>query len=262
MSEPEQTAIQAPHIVITRGDETPPLTIGPKRLHYQYTSALPQAHLTFVSIVQGIAFGVLIQGWPLPRQSDLAGLASFIFAEHLYLPWIISSLVVVVIWKQFVQASLFVRYPLFTFGIFLMLLIGVAETFSFREIEHTFAWMACLGVVGIVGGLIRLANIGIMSEREWEVPGMRKDGDLHNLVGAIAFGSLGILFTATGCALHYMPVLAQMWPWLSWVAIALVGCIVVGVVAYDASDSKRFLTVVLKGSDLEYAPPGSIRYRD
>lgn len=81
MATPSQPNNAAGNTTVRQGNESPPLSLGPKRLHYQFSAALPQVHLTLVSIVQGIAFGVLFQDLPVPRRGDIAHLGAFLVAQ-------------------------------------------------------------------------------------------------------------------------------------------------------------------------------------
>src|SRR5437763_10891082 len=148
--------------IITRGHESPPLTPGPQRLHYQFSTALPLTQLTFASVLQGVVFCWLLYNIPLPPvTASFADVFDFIFKQHLYLPYIISSLIIIVIWNQFVHASLFVTWPLSIFQSTLLFLLTVAEMLTFGKINSPSLtpWLFGLGWVSIFGGIVRLHNV-------------------------------------------------------------------------------------------------------
>src|SRR5205085_8095055 len=107
----DQQSLLLSNKIITRNHEIPTLTISPQRFHYYYSSVLPQIHLTLVSVLQGIAFGVLLLGIPLPHDTTRLPAFEFLFQQYLYLPYIISSLLILSIWKQFVAACIFSTWP-------------------------------------------------------------------------------------------------------------------------------------------------------
>jgi len=98
--------------IITRDQEQPPLTFGPKRIHYLYSVVLPQIHLTLVSVLQGIVFGVLLVSIPLPPTSSWPTILYYLLDHYFYLPYGISSVVIIIIWIQFVEVTMFLFWPL------------------------------------------------------------------------------------------------------------------------------------------------------
>jgi hypothetical protein len=135
----------------TVSSETPPLTMGPKRLHYQYSVALPQGILTFVSVLQGIVFSLLLLNTPLlPSLHTLSW--GFLLQQYLYLPYIISALVILIIWQQYVYATLFLVWPISLFQSTLIFLMTLAEILTFRQVGSLSTWLFGLGWVAIIGG--------------------------------------------------------------------------------------------------------------
>lgn len=99
-------------VIITRERETPSLLSGPQRLHYQFSVALPLTHLTFVSVLQGLALGILLYNIHLPPENvSWENFFDISFKQYFYLPYIISSLLILLIWIQFVHASMFINWP-------------------------------------------------------------------------------------------------------------------------------------------------------
>src|SRR5437660_1565134 len=71
--------------VITRLHEIPTLKLGPRRFHYLYSAVLPQVHLNLVSILQGIAFAVLLLNIPLPNNISTPFSVDIILQQFFYL---------------------------------------------------------------------------------------------------------------------------------------------------------------------------------
>ena len=249
---------------MTRETESPPLTLGPKRLHYAYSVSLPLIHLTFVSIVQGVALALLLQSFPLPGATALASvgnLISFVFAQYLYLPYFISGLVVVLIWKQFVQASMFLIWPLSTLQIALMLLISLVEAIAFREIMHFSAWLAGLGLVGLVGGLIRLNNLRIQSDSAFESKELQDD-KIQEVLNGVLYLFFGLLLGAGGTIFHIWSAgnSTSLVSSIEWVMLGLTICIMSIVTALDHRDLIVSLQHAAQNSDLQVDRFGGVSY--
>jgi hypothetical protein len=172
---------------------------------------------------------------------------------------------VLLIWKQFVQASLFYTWPLSMLQIALMLLIASAEMVAFREIDHLFGWLTGIGLIGIVGGFIRLHNIPL--RREWDYENLDgKQGDnkieLHSglLYGALGLGILG--FAAVG---HFQWLNLGLNPEVvEWLVLLTLACIVAAVIVLDSRDIEKYIDDALgpeDASDLVRTRPGSIGYK-
>ena len=249
---------------VTRESESPPLILGPRRLHYAYSVSLPLIHLTFVSIVQGFAVALLLQSFPLPGAPALASatnLISFVVAHYLYLPYFISGLVVVLIWKQFVQASMFIIWPLSTPQIALMLLISLVEAIAFREIMHFSAWLAGLGLVGLVGGFIRLNNLRIQSNSAFEFKELQDD-KVQEVLNGILYVFLGLMLGTGGVMFHIwssgspIPLVSNV----EWLVLGVVICIMVIVTALDNRDLIINIQHATLNSDLQADRFGGIEY--
>lgn len=133
-------------IAITRGHEQPPLEYGPQRLHYMYSVGIPQAYLTLFSILQSVVFGILLTTVPFPHTITLPEFWSFVLRQYLYLPYVISLGVLILVWLH--QVSLVTLLTLF-------------EAFAARTIVILPLWLCFTGCVSLVGG-ITLIRTGIM----------------------------------------------------------------------------------------------------
>lgn len=271
---------------ITRGRETPSLLPGPQRLHYQFSAALPQTHLTFVSVLQGLAFGLLLFNIPLPSENaSWPSILDFWLKQYLYLPYIISALIIITIWNQFVHASLFVTWPLSISQSILLFLLTMAEILTFGQLkfpQHSLSsWLFGLGWVGIFGGIIRIHNIrwyhprtpSPLKGRKISIASIVKaiiktvcnfivtkeminnteirDGLFYSFAG-LAWVGIGILYRQ----------LVHLIPFFSWfilvVTIAILFlCIWMYIRLHQAN-----LQVLAKDSDLDVLPHGLIKYKE
>jgi hypothetical protein len=152
--------------IITRGRESPPLSPGPQRLHYQFSVSLPQTQLTFASVLQGVVFGWLLLNIPITSANiSWASFFDLALKQYLYLPYIISSLVIMLIWIQIVHTSLFMNEPFSIFQYILVFLLTISEMLAFGQLKSSplsppplSPWLFGLGWIGIVGGFIRIHN--------------------------------------------------------------------------------------------------------
>ena len=259
--------------IITRNREKPPLTYGPERLHYQYSAILPTLHLTLVSILQGVAFGVLLQGIPLPNV-PYNQLFNFLHHIYFYLPYVFSSLLILLIWKQFVMAEVFMLWPLSTFQAGLIYLIALIEIITFRVIAlpvgqiHTAisptmisGWITGNGFIGVVGGIIRLNNLRLHKKEDYESKTVgdyslkveKAEGIIYVCIGSIliTFGSLYVQL------IQHNQKEAMVIPWITLISLMLILCIIL---LLDVFFRQSFLNKYVVNSDLIVSSHGVIRY--
>lgn len=276
--------------IITRG-ESPPLEHGPQRLHYQFSTLLPQTQLTFASVLQGVAFGLLLLHIPLPPDNiSWTSILHFVSVnQYLYLPYIISSLLIIFIWIQFVHASLLMIWPLSIFQATLIFFLTITEVLAFQKINSgspplysptLSPWLFGIGWVAIVGGFIRIHNLrwyyqerlasdepvlpddlisnfrrylasikDLASTKSIMQKQERRDGLIY-----IFAGILTILISLTyGQLVH----LFSFFPWiiLTIVLVSLGVCILL-----YTRYRQGLLKKIAQGSDLKVLPHGSIDY--
>ncbi len=119
----------------------PPLRFGINRFYYLYNTSLPQLHLILISILQGLAFGVLLlDDSLLPDQFSWDAVFRFLLQEHPYLQFIGSSLVILLVWMDFVYASLIFIWPASFLQAGLIYLIALTEILTFKEINNWLVW--------------------------------------------------------------------------------------------------------------------------
>jgi hypothetical protein len=252
--------------IITRGQESPPLTFGPQRVHYSYSVALPQMHLTFVSVLEGLALSELLLGMPLPQSGDLGG---FLLVQHACLPYIVSGLLILLIWKQFAHNSTFSFWPPTTSQLGLTLLIAVAQILAFRVIDNYGAWLLGLGVTGIIGGVIRLNNMRLQAPMDWESEELARLVHKTNERDGLLYLVLGLLVALVGIAFLRFDLFtgqlaagqaSAVKSGTEWIVSSL---LLVTLVVVEWLDNKLRQAVIrhaIELSDLEMTRLGGVRY--
>lgn len=269
---------------VSIGGITPPLTMGPERLTYQFSVSLPQIHLTLVSVLQGVAFSLLLYSAPAPSPAacDIPSLRTSqiwvqgLCGQHFYLAYLISCLAIVLIWMQFVYASLFLVWPLSTLQALLMFLLSLAEVLALRNIQSTPHWLIWLGLVAVVGGFIRLRNLQLQSDKDVDqLPGSlrvfhnverdnRFEGGAYIALGCFLIGvglfhgfiTAQLSHVLTGGARHYISAV-----YADGILLVL-SLIMIGIVFYDTLTRNGILSDLASDTeDLEVGVRGVLRYR-
>jgi hypothetical protein len=258
--------------IITRGKESPPLTFGPQRLHYQYSVGLPQMHLSFLGVLQGVVVGVLLLGLPLPGTTALSSwsmFVQFVLDQHGYLAYVVSSLLILVIWAQYAQNSLYAIWPLSSGQLGLSYLLSVAELLAARAISQFGPWLIALGAIGVIGGLIRLNNLRLQRREDFESTRVAQ-GVARPWPGSIYVG-VGILTTLGGIGfLSLSPSSLQQLgvSWLQtksaieWIALGVLTAVAIGISVLDHRQRRWLLETALVDSDMQVTRFGVIRYRE
>jgi hypothetical protein len=263
-----------PTITRTREKEKPPLILGPERLHYQYSVTLPTMHFTLVSVLQSLSLGVLITNIPLPgdascpltKEVSIGHVFDCLSNSYLYLPEAICLMLVLLIWMQFVSTAMFLIWPLSTFQSALVFLLAVAEILCFREISNFSFWLISLGMIGFIGGVIRLNNLRIQKREEveqWEIATYKAQNERRD--GTLYCG-LGLTFLILGAAYPLIEQILfrnnQMWEHISsWGIVVSLTVLVSGILLEDARRRKSFLRQLVKGTDLDFTNDGVMGYK-
>ncbi len=248
--------------VVTYNQEMPPLTAGPKRLHYQISVVLPQTTLTLVSVLQGIVFGLLLVNTPLlPTHTALSW--NFLLQQHFYLPYIISATLILLIWQQSVSATLYLIWPSSLFQSSLVFLVILAEILTFRQIGSFSMWLFGFGCIGIIGGGTRLNNIRLLSQSSFEpLPSLQKAAISFRKIqkrDGLLYISLGIVIVLWSLGYNQLLQYIPLMPWI--VLLVLIVVLSWITITYDRS-RQSFLRELVEGSDLIVLPGGVIGYEN
>jgi hypothetical protein len=246
---------------VTRNNEIPPLTVGPKRLHYQQSVVLPQTALTLVSVLQGIAFGILLVNTPLlPSLTALSW--NLLLQQYLYLPYIISVILILLIWQQYVSVILFVLWPqnLYQYG--LIFLMALTEILTFRQIGSLSLWLFGFGCIGIIGGVTRLSNLRLFTKGNYEpYPSLElaliSDKKTEKRDGILYIG-LGIVIIFCGFGYIQLFQYRSIFTWS--ILISLLVVLLSISIIYNRS-LLSYLKLIVEGSDLIVLPNGLLGYK-
>jgi hypothetical protein len=184
----------------------PPIEFGPRRAFYQYSVGVPQFHLILVSVLQGIVFSLLVNALPsLPQWSEFS--LDFMLTAA---PYVLSALIVLIVWVDFVYVSAVLVWPARFWYAFLIYTVTFAEVFMVRALiipgqVDIAKWVFGVGLVVCVSGFVRLSNRSYFRPgskqfvdeevRKW-VWGREKNlAALYVVLGAIGIG-LGIGYVA------------------------------------------------------------------
>jgi hypothetical protein len=261
----DQQSLQLSNKIITRNHEIPTLTISPQRFHYLYSAVMPQIHLTLVSVLQGIAFGVLLLGIPFPTSFES------LFQLYFYFPYLISSLGILIIWKQFMYASMFRNWPASTTQIALIYLLAVGEIIAFRLISVSYTnlpltatvstWLICIGLVMIFGGCIRLNDLRLEKIEDFETSDLgriSRKGDLQNGTFLVCSGvALIILALFYNRLIDMLKSTTSLLPWIIYISLFVILCCMLQL---DTRHRRAFLRALVKESDLVVSAHGVLRY--
>lgn len=255
--------------VRTRDSLTPPLNMGPHRFHYQYAAVIPQTYLTLISVLQGIVFGVLLLNFPLPKNLSIESIRLVFVQQFFYLPYVISSMIILAIWSQLVQAILFLTWPFTPRQTTLIFFLSLLEILAFTNIGNFSIWLGGLGTIGIVGGVIRLNNIGLLLKKEpnWISPmsGVSSLIEKDEKNEGLTYMGLGFFTVVLAFAVnpltaltvqHHLPPSFVHWFILGSYTVILTLIIVIG-----ERDSDTLFKEIIRNSDLSLSRRRVLGYK-
>jgi len=144
-----------------RDDDDLHIRLGAERLAFQYSSLLPQVHLTLISILQGIALGILIE--QLIQQLYSRSI------DLMVLPFYIASIVIIaLIWQQYALAFIAFLWPFWGYHILLQFVFAAFEVFAFAAISKPAIWVLGIAGTAFTGSIIRKMNTKIVIPDNYE----------------------------------------------------------------------------------------------
>lgn len=159
-----------------------PLHITGERVVDQFAHLLPQVNLTLIGVLQGLVIGALLTHVQPPASFALRDVGRALLVHNLYLTFIASFLVVVLIWQEYVYAFFTIHWPLLSFWVALQVLLVLPEFGMVVSIDAAGAWSFWAGVAALVGAIIRLCNRWVVSPRLFRMPGESETPRLHETV--------------------------------------------------------------------------------
>src|SRR5205823_7896692 len=214
-------------------------------------------------------FGVLLLRIPLPPNTSLLGIFSFLLQEYLYLPYIISSLIILIVWNQFVHGILFLAWPFTVFQSSLIFLMSLVEILTVTSVNFLPAWLFGVGWIAIVGAFIRFNNIRYLPKDKqiWiaplnNYPIFSKKTEVSD---GLLYMGMGIIVLIISVIFNYIIDLVSRYN-NSFPSIIKLGILVllfimaIGILLIDKKNRRIYLDIFVKGSDLAVTPHGIISY--
>ena len=126
---------------------------------------------------------------------------------------------------------------------------------------HFSAWLAGLGLVGLVGGLIRLNNLRIQSDSAFESKELQDD-KIQEVLNGVLYLFFGLLLGAGGTIFHIWSAgnSTSLVSSIEWVMLGLTICIMSIVTALDHRDLIVSLQHAAQNSDLQVDRFGGVSY--
>ena len=174
-------------------ERNPTLKIGAERLVVQFDSLLPQIHLTLVSVLQGLALGVLVEQ------------IRYDAFEWNLIPLYVASLVLIAfIWHLYAVAFVTFSWPFWGIHTLLQFSLVAVEIFAFSSIAFPPIWVLAIGIMGVIGALIRWLNTKVVSVDNYErLEDYALDMQMEKSA-ARGLLSLGLVFISLGIILYIL----------------------------------------------------------
>lgn len=268
-SSAKQESISFTSYVSTHNTETPPLIMGPQRLHYQYAVVLPQTYLTLISVLQGIVFAGLLTHFPLPDSTSLKDIYDYLYKQYLLLPYFTSSMIILIVWSQLVNAILFLVWPFSAKQSTLIFIISLVELLAFLNINSFLIWLFGLGWIGIIGAIIRFNNVKLLLKEEpnWVSPlhGISAYSRKNESFQSLFYFIIGIVVLVLSLILGYsLPksindvTSHSVIHWIIFIVFAIVS---LSLVIVQLNGNKDYLREIIKESDLILSSQGILSYK-
>lgn len=248
---------------------SPPITFGARRVYHQYSVVIPQIHLVLVSLLQGVAFGVLLlQPIPLPETLGKTTL-SFFLAHYFYAPYLISSLIILIAWMDFVYAAVVLIWPPTALQAGLTYSLAVAEVTMVRNVESLPIWVSAAGAVTIIGGITRINNYRIYTHHDFEDTKLGARMLRNEVIYGTVYLVLGSIGMAYGFAYDWLLSQVrsvvpqgnadQLLHWVSYIDLVVD---VVVILIVDVLYRQQLLRQITKDTSLEVTRHGGIRHKN
>jgi hypothetical protein len=138
--------------------DTMPVKLGAKRVAFQLNTLLPQVNLTLISVLQGVALGVLV--------SQFTVVSPLSFPEILL--YLDSLILIAVIWHLYAAAFISFVWPFSALQTLLQFLPAAIESFALAFLSQPSVWTLGIAGVAFLGALIRGLNTKIVSPTNYE----------------------------------------------------------------------------------------------
>ncbi len=163
----------------------------------QFSTLLPQVHLTLISILQGLVLVVLFANTKPPASFSWEDITNALYVHHWYVPHLVSLLIVVTAWVEYVHGVLYLHWPMRTLWITLQFLFVVPEVAAFSSVDTIGPWMFWVGIVTLFGAIITASNRWFVSKdlyrpKHWKLV-EKQIGHLNYLLLTLILPAIGVL---------------------------------------------------------------------
>lgn len=261
---------------------SPPLQFGARRLYYQYSVTIPQIQLVLASVLQGIVFTILLtKPIPIPNHVkpdvfflfQLPYLIGFFQGEYFYLPYIVTALVIIIAWMDYVYAVAVLIWPPTPLQASLIVLLTLAEIAMASTVSPIgiALWRSSLGLTTVIGGIMRFNNVRIFTAGDFADLQLGEEILSNERKYGIAYVVLGSFGTVIG--MSYYVILSWVGPlfpslnaadrFLHWILYLIILLEICGVLIADSRYRQYLLTRLTRSTKppLEVTRYGGIRFR-
>jgi len=138
--------------------DTMPVKLGAKRVAFQLNTFLPQVNLTLVSVLQGVALGIMIAQFG--TVSPLAFPAILLYVDSL--------MGIALIWHLYANAFISFLWPYSSKHTLLHFSLIGAESFALAYLSRPAMWALGFAGAALVGAVIRWSNTKVVSRLNYE----------------------------------------------------------------------------------------------
>lgn len=139
-------------------DDSMLVKLSAKRTVVQLNTFLPQIHLTLISVLQGLALGILIAQIENHFSTTIQSI----------LLYINSLLIIVLVWYLYSSVFVIFVWPLSFPHTLLQFCLTIAQSISFLFISQPGAWTIGVAIAAFIAGIIRFTNTKVVRPEIYE----------------------------------------------------------------------------------------------
>lgn len=171
-------------------DDILPVKLGARRVMLQLNTFLPQIHLTLISVLQGLALGVLIARLEKAPPTSISTM----------LLYFDSLMIVVLIWHLYSSVFVVFLWPLSLWHTLLQFLLAAAQSVTFFYITQPAVWTLGCACMALIAAVIRYLNTKAVGPFNYECEKVyeldmqiEKSGARMFFLASITVGIIGAL---------------------------------------------------------------------
>jgi hypothetical protein len=173
--------------------EVMPVKLGAKKTAFQLNTFLPQVHLTLISVLQGVALGVLIAQFGVV--SPLSFPSVLLYMDSIF--------IIALVWYLYAWAFVAFQWPFSSWHTVLQFILAFAQSLAFAFLSKPAIWTLGIACSAFVGAFIRWLNTKVVSSAIYE----REDIFHYELRvdrgAALQLAAMGVFLSIAGSWLIY-----------------------------------------------------------